>query len=500
MEALNAFGTFVVDLVKSVDNLSPAIKKELYPFSALILTILFVRAHYIMHYRLAWKSQRKSALQAGVEKAEIQQVRFLVVGPVVFGVFLGFMYFYNFSGPHALGLFTNPQVVMEKFNNTQICENAMKTGNLQLAETVVRNKSVGAALHRTYKASHMNMASLLGSLANFCIIYTGAMFSILPFLALMVVHTMLWPIRCFNDNMWGLSTRFFDVVIPVVNIVTAISLLVFFVFHLLVDTWRAENCLWTSGHWYTYVITTLCFFFVLTHLILNEPERLAAPYAVWFGFQQFLSFSALRETQLFFHSMAEALDGVRYALLLFPLLALVGGYIARRQCKPPSVNPIESAKKIIEKPGASEISSAARDNVPASASATASDDKSAEPVDDYVYVAPPEEVNDASISPVAAAPEAPPLSPSALAPPKPAPSKPAVTSKPVVPKPPAGARLDPSELGEQIKQQRNKMKRAAKQAQERPLEGLALQLRNIRAMVNPDAGLEQEANEEDWED
>jgi len=54
-----AFGSFLVELAHSVDNLSPAMKKELYPLIALILTTLFVRAHYIIHYRRAWKSQRK---------------------------------------------------------------------------------------------------------------------------------------------------------------------------------------------------------------------------------------------------------------------------------------------------------------------------------------------------------------------------------------------------------------------------------------------------------
>jgi hypothetical protein len=60
--------------------------------------------------------------------------------------------------------------------------------------------------------------------------------------------------------------------------------------------------------------------------------------------QQMFAYLALKQTQTYFHTVEESLDGIRYALLLFPLMCAVGGAIAIRQVKPPLVTAQEAAR------------------------------------------------------------------------------------------------------------------------------------------------------------
>jgi hypothetical protein len=288
---------------------------------------------------------------------------------LAFGAFVAF---YIKNGPAMVGV-THEQVIAYKVANGAACHAALKRGDLLTAETMVRTKNISTDLFAEFNRNkRSDVLGIITTLGNTTIVFTGAMFSILPFLVLLFLHTALAPLRYCGVKAWRLSPRFLGLVIPVVNIISVVTFFIFIFFHLVVDSVRNDSCLLTSGHWFTYTSTTLCCIFVLAHLAINELGY-ATNYVVWVAIQQMFAYLALKQTQTYFHTLEESLDGIRYALFLFPLMCAVGGTIAIRQVKPPLVTAQEAARieaEIADDIALEELESTAprkvaRSNVPA---------------------------------------------------------------------------------------------------------------------------------------
>jgi hypothetical protein len=72
------------------------------------------------------------------------------------------------------------------------------------------------------------------------------MIAVAPFLPLLVSH-FLMPRHRLPSDLW-------DLVLPMINSVMAATAVVFVFFHFIVDAGRAERCMLTSGHWFTYTV------------------------------------------------------------------------------------------------------------------------------------------------------------------------------------------------------------------------------------------------------
>jgi hypothetical protein len=64
--------------------------------------------------------------------------------------------------------------------------------------------------------------------------------------------------------------REWGVFLPIMNVVTLISVCVAPAFYFWIEPGRAQRCMYSSGHWYTFTCTCLTFAIVITHLYRNR--------------------------------------------------------------------------------------------------------------------------------------------------------------------------------------------------------------------------------------
>lgn len=121
---------------------------------------------------------------------------------------------------------------------------------------------VGASMqHAVQGVKKTSLARMMQPLLNSLLFHTGVTVAFLPALARLLL--LLWRIRSrrasgrpedakFNEHVrreWG-------VLLPVMNAVTVLSLCVSPYFYFRIEPNRAHRCIYSSGHFYTYALTS----------------------------------------------------------------------------------------------------------------------------------------------------------------------------------------------------------------------------------------------------
>eukprot|EP00462_Mataza_sp_D1_P024601 CAMPEP_0175143968 /NCGR_PEP_ID=MMETSP0087-20121206/13817_1 /TAXON_ID=136419 /ORGANISM="Unknown Unknown, Strain D1" /LENGTH=488 /DNA_ID=CAMNT_0016428277 /DNA_START=24 /DNA_END=1487 /DNA_ORIENTATION=- len=327
------------------------LQKQFVPFAMLLLTLCFVRCIFVWHYRRSWKKQKKRAKYGFSTKGKggIEHVRWWVF--CVLAVLLAIVWQQHTSGEIVRFIpDTDGTVAAQKQHNKGKCQEALNQDKLAAAEQYIRDRpEVMRKQHQAHLKHISPVKQVLAKFGNNKIIVFGCMFSVLPFLLVMGFDVFVLGVGrcvcgCFNKKFWKLPLRFYDVSLPVVNIVTFVACAVWLLFHLVVDSFKANACLHTSGHWYTETFTLLCSLLVWLHLF-DKGEGWWMSYGVWFLINAAATWETLSHTQKFYHTADEAVDGLRYAVFASPVLYFLGGVIAYRQCLPPAVDPEQAGKE-----------------------------------------------------------------------------------------------------------------------------------------------------------
>jgi len=122
----------------------------------------------------------------------------------------------------------------------------------------------------------------------------------------------------FDQHTW-------EVVLPVVNVVMAVTALTFSVFYFWIEAGRSDICVKTSGHWFYYVLTTLCYVWALTHFIIVDGwSTLTRSYAAYAVGYQVLMLRILMTTQRFHHDPIEACHAIKLAVYIIPFATVTG--------------------------------------------------------------------------------------------------------------------------------------------------------------------------------
>lgn len=176
------------------------------------------------------------------------------------------------------------------------------------------------------KESKTSLARLLSPLLNTVLFHTGVAIAFVP--ALLRLLLLLWQKRRLgargqlDAQFESRERREWAVFLPIMNVVTLLSLCVSPTFYFFLEPARATRCVYTSGHWYTFTCTCLTFAIVITHLYRNRAYcrrsmQLLSWYFAWACAYLAAAIMVLKQTQTFYHDDMEAVDGIKQALPAF---------------------------------------------------------------------------------------------------------------------------------------------------------------------------------------
>jgi len=218
---------------------------------------------------------------------------------------------------------TEPEVLAVKREAREECRSALAKGDYGKAENAIRSSAASHAAAANYRTQvRTSIDKIIQLISAPILTFTGTAASIAPFVILLILTHNGVPdhLRQFAG-----SPHYWTVVLPVVNVITAVTCLTFGMFYFWIDTNRSDICLKTSGHWYYYVVTTLCYAWALSHFIVTDGwsslTRWYAGYAVAY---QAVMLRILSTTQRFYHDPEEAKYAIRLAIYLIPFIVAAG--------------------------------------------------------------------------------------------------------------------------------------------------------------------------------
>jgi len=218
---------------------------------------------------------------------------------------------------------TEPDVLMAKAEARKICRAALDAGDYVKAENTIRSSAASREAAANFEQNvRISMDRILQRISAPILTFTGTAASIAPFVILLILTHNGVPdyLRQFAG-----SPHYWIVVLPVVNVVTAVTCLTFGMFYFWIDTNRSDICLKTSGHWYYYVMTTLCYAWALSHFILTDGwSNLTRWYAGYTVVYQAIMLRILSTTQRFYHDPDEAKYAIKLAICLIPCAVAAG--------------------------------------------------------------------------------------------------------------------------------------------------------------------------------
>jgi hypothetical protein len=219
---------------------------------------------------------------------------------------------------------TNLQVLADKLDRRELCHRAWvhETADSSVrAESFIRDNTVGRRIHdEVMQRSRPDMGRVMASWGNKPFFFFGMCWSILPSLLHLFVASLPLPAR--------VKPRTWESMLPVMTPVIAMTAAAFCIYHIVIVPRQASACLLASGHWYTWLFTTLASIIVMMHLHQHRDSQTVS-YLVWLAIYQALAFSVLVETQRFHHDAAEALYGLRCSAMASPAVLAVGLMAAR---------------------------------------------------------------------------------------------------------------------------------------------------------------------------
>jgi len=96
-------------------------------------------------------------------------------------------------------------------------------------------------------------------------------------------------------------------------------------FYFWIEAGRSDICLKTSGHWFYYVLTTLCYLWALSHFITTDGwSNLTRWFIAYTVAYQAVMLRILTTTQRFYHDPEEARYAIRLAVYLIPFAGATG--------------------------------------------------------------------------------------------------------------------------------------------------------------------------------
>jgi len=151
------------------------------------------------------------------------------------------------------------------------------------------------------------------------------MYSVLPFTVFLVIGYVMKKMGRIQKISGFYPVRYQAITLPLVYSITASCFVVFGAFHFQQESKRSASCILMSGHWYTYVMTTLMSSLALVHVATAKGAKFVNTvlyFGYWFLYQA-LAILVLTRTQKFFHDDKEALSGIAYAMRVSPFALLV---------------------------------------------------------------------------------------------------------------------------------------------------------------------------------
>jgi hypothetical protein len=149
---------------------------------------------------------------------------------------------------------------------------------------------VGEHNQKMKEVGKTSLQKLLGPFLNAFLFHTGVAIAFVP--ALLRLLLLLWQKRRLQSSghldaqFESRERREWGVFLPIMNVVTLLSLCVSPTFYFFIEPGRASRCIYSSGHWYTFTCTCMTFAIVITHLYRNRDYckrslQLLSWYFVW---------------------------------------------------------------------------------------------------------------------------------------------------------------------------------------------------------------------------
>ena len=202
---------------------------------------------------------------------------------------------------------TDPHVLADKLSRRELCHRAWMNGSALLAESIIRNNSLGRDMHAYMdQTGRPDMNSVVARWGSRPFFFFGMCWTILPCLACMFVVPLFH-----NRSKVDLS------MLPVVTPIIAMTCAAFLIYHVMISPSQSSQCLLASGHWYTWFLTTLA-------SIITLMKFWTVPYFWWTIMYQFLAMSVLRNSQRYYHDDKEAMFGLDCAMMASPAVLVVG--------------------------------------------------------------------------------------------------------------------------------------------------------------------------------
>jgi hypothetical protein len=232
-----------------------------------------------------------------------------VVAFLVYILFLETLYLVLQLNYHETFSITDPEVARQKHEERLICEAKAHPQGFKF-----KNGTFGRQLEKEFWKDDRQTYEVLYWTTQ-AIFRLGSMYAIAPAFALAVIALP------FKKKTTIFPFSLLAVYSPLLYSVTAGCLVSFTYYHLFLDNLKGSLCVNISGHWFTYVISTLLMLLSTLHFIYRGRLSIKTVlYVLYFGAHQAASLAALWSTQKFYHDSQEAHAGVMQAIYISPLV------------------------------------------------------------------------------------------------------------------------------------------------------------------------------------
>ena len=218
---------------------------------------------------------------------------------------------------------SHPKIIESKVAARAVCKHHLSSMEYSHAYHSLYNNTLSKHLYSSYlSAKSQSLSIFLMNYLQPLIFGTGVMTTVNPWILLLfIAYAMKLAGLCSINSIFPLSLQ--SVTIPLIYSVCTSCTVIFAFFHFVIENQRCDSCLYISGHWYTFTLTTLIMAIIYVHLTINKGIVKSIGFGVYWFVYSFITLNILKTTQIFFHDSEEAIAGIYYALLISPIVMLV---------------------------------------------------------------------------------------------------------------------------------------------------------------------------------